>query len=218
MTAAELSTRFDIELDAVASAAAPGFTDDEKSSLLTKAQNILIQEYARAKNWNAIYTLVQTSTTSDISSITAYGTKATYIDLNTVYSDFRYYVSSRAQLTRTYPTVSEQKVECELIERDAISKFIVATGINTPYFKYPKVVLEYSSGSSYPILIILVDNYTTVIEANFELTYVRIPNDIDIDESVTSELPENLHKDIVSLAVQEAVRSLYISKTPLTSK
>ena len=38
MTPSELKVQFNIELDAVASGAAPGFTDAEISTLLTKSQ------------------------------------------------------------------------------------------------------------------------------------------------------------------------------------
>lgn len=224
MTSAELSTRFDIELDAVASAAAPGFSDAEKSNLLIKAQNMLVQEFARVKNWSAIYTLVNTDSTDAILSITDYGTKATKIDVNTTFPNFGYYVSSRALITRTNPTITSQMVECDLVERDAVPKFIVSEGFNTPYFKHPKIFLEHG-GFIYgeyvvaaPLLVILVDNYTSVVNDLFELTYVRIPADINITQGVTSTLPENLHDTLVTLAVQEAVKSIYVSKTPQTPK
>ena len=217
MTAAELRTRFDIELDAVASAAAPGFTNDEVSQLLTKAQDMLIQSYVGSKDFNAIYTLVETVETQNISAYTEYGGKCSYISLNAEFADFNYYVSSRLRTTRTYPTIIAGIVPCELIERNDIGKFI-SSGFNTPYFKTPKVLFEYYKNSSIPIIIILVDSYSNVPTDQFEMTYVRTPADIDIDGSVTSELPDNLHKDVVSLAVQEAVKSLYISKTPQTPR
>ena len=48
MTTSQIKTRFLIELDAVASGAAPGFTDSEISELVDKAQKDLILQLAVA--------------------------------------------------------------------------------------------------------------------------------------------------------------------------
>lgn len=207
MTAAELNTRFDIELDAVSSGAAPGFTNDEKSELLTKAQDELIQSFVQLKNYNSIYTVVEDAI--DIAD-TSHSGQLFYHDLNTVIPDFRYFINAKAYITRTSPSSSSGYVDCELIESKDINKFL--NGINNiAYFKYPKIVLQYKM-DNYPQLILILDNYSTL--SSLDIKYIRTPANIDIDGSITSELPEFLHKDVVSLAVKEAVKSMYISKVP----
>ncbi|HPQ79723.1 MAG TPA: hypothetical protein PLG47_04685, partial [Candidatus Dojkabacteria bacterium] len=191
-------------------------TNAEKSSFLTKGEDILIQEYTKVKDWNSIYTVVENITIAP-SAITQYGNKAYYINLGTGVTDFRYYVSSRCMINKTAPiAIDDEKINCEIIDKENAYRFIV-TGYNKPYFKYPKVFLEYDRSNAREILVILIDYYSSIVD-EFELTYVRKPAGIDIDGSVTSELPEYLHKDVVSLAVQEAVKSLYISKTPQTPR
>lgn len=74
MTAEQVKTRFLIELDAVASGAAPGFTDSEISELVDKAQKDLILQLAKAKKWDDLYTLI-TKNVSNLAS-GAYGTKS----------------------------------------------------------------------------------------------------------------------------------------------
>lgn len=215
MTATELKTRFNIELDAVASAAAPGFTDAEIGELLTKAQDIQVEMYTKLKDWNSIYTLVKHNHTVTLNSdSTYYGSGAKYVNLPSDVSDFRYYVTSRVKVTRTYPSLTTQYVECELIDRSYLNRFL-SGGFNVPYFKKPKVALEYRTASVVPVMVVVPDYYTSAMEG-FELSYVKIPTEIDIVNypSRECELPEFLHKEMVSMAVQEAVRSLYISKIP----
>lgn len=214
MTAAELSTRFDIELDAIASGVAPGFLNSEKSQFLTKAEDELIKSFVQLGDYKSIHTLVERIQTTSLSLDNTYTSKVYYIDLYTVIPNFRYHISTRALITRTDPTLTSQWVNCESISREDMYKFF-ENGFNTPYFKHPKIVLELSEGTTQSRLYLILDAYTSIpTPAGIEVAYVRKPAGIDIDTSATSELPEFLHKDVVSLAVQEAVKSLYISKLP----
>ena len=83
---------------------------------------------------------------------------------------------------------------------------------NTPYFKNPKIVLESEESTAKRTIRIIVDSYSTL--SKFEINYVKKPTPINIGSSITSELPEFLHTNLVTMAVQEAVKSLYISKSP----
>lgn len=212
MTAAQLSTEFDILLDAVASGVAPGFLNSEKSRLLTKAQNELIDTFVRLKDYKTIYTIVEQARISSLTQDSNYTGKTYYINLEDEIPNFRYYISSRLQVSRTNPTLDSERVNCELIERKDMYKFL-EDGFNIPYFKRPKSMLEYNEGASKNRLYVVLDYYTST-PSNLEVSYVRMPADIDIDTPGNPELPEFLHKEIVSLAVNMAVESLFKSKIP----
>lgn len=210
MTSTELKQQFLIELDAVASGAAPGFTDTEINKLLIKSEKDIIEQAVRIKDFNLIYPLVETDTGGlDAGYVYSNSYK---VDLDSMVSNFLYYITSRTNITRTNPTYSGW-IENDLIQRDSAEKFAI-TGFNYPYFKNPVVFFEqFNNLDNYPVISVMLDYYTipAATAINFELTYVRKPNAIDV-ASVTSELPEALHKVIVSMAVQEAVNSLKTAK------
>jgi len=212
MNTTQLKERFLVELDAVASAAAPGFTDDEISELMNKVQDEILKTFVQLKDWKSIYTVVEhvygiTPTTS----ATEYNGKVWYVDIDVSVPNFRYYIDSTASVTRTSPESVSGKARCELIDKDSMTKFFADLN-NTPYFKYPKVVLETEESTAKRMIRIIVDSYSTL--TGYEINYVKVPTPIDISGGTPSELPEFLHTNLVTMAVQEAVKSIYISKSP----
>ena len=212
MDTAELKERFIIELDAVASAAAPGFTDSEISNLLNKSQDEIIKTFVQLKDWNSIYTLLKHKyNITPASSSTEYNGKVYHVYIDTYVPDFRYYIDAIGTVTRISPESVTGKVKCELISKEDMFRFFSDLN-NTPYFKNPKIVLESEESTAKRTIRIIVDSYSTL--SKFEINYVKKPTPINIGSSITSELPEFLHTNLVTMAVQEAVKSLYISKPP----
>jgi len=205
MNTTELKNRFLIQLDAVASGAAPGFTDDEISELLTKSQDDLIQQFIQLGRWEELYTLL--NTVKSTAAIGIYGANSYRADIPV---DFKYYCTSRVKVGRSDGSgITNTFVTCDLISPTIMDRFLV-TAFNKAFYKYPVVFLNQTDDS----LTILVDTYTTfaAVAENVEMTYIFKPPLINITTSTTSYLPDKLHKDIVSLAVDEAVKSLKIAK------
>ena len=204
MTAAQVKTRFLIELDAVASGAAPGFTDSEISELVDKAQKDLILQLATAKKWDDLYTLI----TKELSNVGAgeYGSKSYSAALP---DDFGYAVLIR--LKAFTDDIPATWFPCDEISYDIADKFMMLP-YNQPFFKKPVVFFYYTEedGGNANIL---VDYYTTAsTSASFEMTYVKIPTTFSITDAHTLELPETLHDTVIAMAVEEAVKSLKTAK------
>lgn len=207
MTAEQIKTRFLIELDAVASGAAPGFTDSEISELVDKAQKDLILQLAKAKKWDDLYTLI-TKIGLEVDD-GDYRTKSHIVDLP---ADYGYYINAYVKVTSTiYNGVSSNTywANCKEISADIMDRFL-PTFYNTPFFKEPVVFFSKASEA----LNILVDSYTTLTngEGNLQLTYVKIPTTFSITDAHTLELPETLHDTVIAMAVEEAVKSLKTAK------
>jgi hypothetical protein len=206
MTASEVKNRFLIELDAVASGAAPGFTDAEISELLTKSQKDFIQLKIKSGEWNDIYTLLEKITTELVGGV--YGSYSKAISLPT---DFGYYCTSRIRISRTNPTITRSWIGCDLIDATLMNRFL-STEFNYAYFKNPVVFLADTSTA----INVLLDYYTTCETGtgvdNFELTYIRIPDDVNITTSVSLSVPLAFFEPIIEMAVQEAVKSLKVAK------
>ena len=207
MTVTEVKTKFLIELDAVASGAAPGFTDAEISKLVDKAQKDLIQQLAVAKKWDDLYTLIDISTKSLTSGV--YGAKSYKV---LIPDNFGYYVLARIKGSRQdLGESADSWYNCDEISYKIADKFIT-TSFNKPYFKNP-VIFLWNEDSSTEYYNILVDTYFyPAATSAFQLTFVKIPTKFDITTAANLSLPETLHENIVAMAVQEAAKSLTIAK------
>ena len=208
MDVTEVKTKFLIELDAVASGAAPGFTDDEISELVDKAQKDLIQQLTAAKKWDDLYTL----TTKSLSAVGSgtYGNKTYTAALP---NDFGYIISARVKAFRQ--DVADRVsvwFSCDVISPTIISRFL-STPFNTPFFKNPVIFFWDEDGSTEEVNII-EDTVTAIVtgSGSFELTYVKIPTKFSITDNNNLELPETLHDNIVEMAVKEAAKSLTVAK------
>lgn len=207
MTTSQIKTRFLIELDAVASGAAPGFTDAEISELVDKAQKDLILQLAMAKKWDDLYTLI----TKQLSTVGAgtYGIKSYSAALP---SDFGYVVLARVKAYTD--DIPASWFICDEINYGIAGNFMV-TPYNQPFFKNPVIFFWDEDGSTEEANI-LVDYHSTASTTDaFELTYVKIPANFWIDTDAddhTLELPETLHDTVIAMAVQEAVKSLQTAK------
>ena len=207
MTTSQIKTRFLIELDAVASGAAPGFTDSEISELVDKAQKDLILQLAKAKKWDDLYTLI-TKNVSNLAS-GAYGTKSRVALLP---NNWGYYVFSRVKGSRSdIPDAGDVWYNCDLISPTIADRFIT-TSFNIPFFKNPVTFFWDEDGSTEEANVLVDSYFIPASTGAFELTYVKIPTTFSITDAHTLELPETLHDTVIAMAVEEAVKSLKTAK------
>lgn len=211
MTAVEMQASFLVQYDAATSLVAPGWDNSEISAFLNLAQDNIVAELYNKKDLISISNII---TTMDDFSLTTHPTitNAVYYEIDTNLTDFLYYVSSRTSLTRTNPAITREWIHNEVIDRISATKFF-QTGLNKVWFKYPKVFFENVFENPDPqgnCMVVLYDSYTTPLAG--EITYVKYPSRIDIDTTADCELNLVLHKDIVKLAVEEAVKAVKIGK------
>ena len=208
MTVTEVKTKFLIELDAVASGAAPGFTDAEISELVDKAQKDLVQQLAVAKKWDELYTL----TTKSLSAVGS-GTYGSRTYTAALPSDYGYIISARVKAFRQdVANTTSVWFSCDMISPTIMDRFL-STPFNTPFFKNPVIFMWDEDGDTEEVNII-EDTVTAIVVGNgsFEITYVKYPSTFSIDTPTNLEVPETLHDLIVAMAVQEAAKSLTIAK------
>ena len=208
MTASEVKTRFLIELDAVASGAAPGFTDSEISELVDKAQKDLVQQLAMAKKWGDLYTL----TTKSLSAVGS-GTYGSRTYTAALPNDYGYIISARVKAFRQ--DVADRAsvwFSCDIISPTIMDRFL-STPFNTPFFKNPVIFFWNEDGATEEVNII-EDTLTAIVvgSGSFELTYIKYPSTFSIGTPTNLEVPETLHDLVVAMAVEEAVKSLKTAK------
>lgn len=210
MTAAEMKSQFLAQYDAATSLAGPGWEDDEISSFLNKAQKDMVVELFNKRILDLISNLIVTEQISLTNSATITNAVISSLDLTNVNShEFLYYISSTTQITRTSPTVTAGYVSNELIDVKDSLKFH-KTDMNKVWFKYPKCYMEYISSAS-AVLVVLYDSYTNA-PTNGRIRFIKAPVEIDISGGTDTDINPVLHQEIVTKAVDEAVKSIKIAK------
>lgn len=201
MTYSEMKTRFLIGYDAITNFTAPGYTDSEISGFLNQGMDLIVDElFAQNDLVNLAELLVRNSSTLSTCSREEYGAHA--YEQNVGLLGYRWYVNSKLQLSRSEPfTVVSEWVPCELIPKPLIDKY-VQTAFNKPIIVYPKVVHDVDT------MLVFVDCYTTPTGDNdFQLTYIKTPDRIDVTQAGTIELHTRLHQKIVDKAIQLAMKA-----------
>lgn len=217
MTANEMSYEFDVLYDSIASLDSPGYTAQEKSVLLTKAQEIFVDRYNKAE-----YTerrrrdLANLTRTVDIS--TASTTQDTGKPNGTRYdlpTDLMYIESEEVTIGHSETCFNGNRIMVIPQTEDAyaIQKY--------DPFKKPQVIgssydcfwrmdfNDNASGGSKRVDLI-TDGTATV--STYHLTYIKTPVDIVPviagDSSTTTvsncELNDTAHREIVEMAIRLA--------------
>ena len=114
--------------------------------------------------------------------------------------DYLFYIRSDSKVTRTaLPVVASQWTPNRETSYDEVENVI--TGVyNTPILPEPVIVFEQGD-----TMVIYYDTYTSISEV--EVTYLRHPKTMVIDspgadDTITCELAEQTHEEIVRLAVE----------------
>lgn len=114
-------------------------------------------------------------------------------------SDFMLYLRSMSRVTGTYlqiPANSGKNVPNRLVEQEEVS-YILSSYLNTPILRYPCCTMEATLKGT-PVLAVYTDSYTVLKDVN--LTYIKRPDDLSL--TVEPVIADNVHQDIVDLAVE----------------
>ena len=124
-------------------------------------------------------------------------------------TDYMAYIRSDSVVSRTLPNVVTNEkignVEMDYSKLDSI----ITTHNNKPILEAPIVTMDgkFDDVNEEASILIITDKYTTL--KGFYLSYLKIPNKIDIEGS-DCELAEYMHEDLVKLAA-----SMYIEEYKL---
>lgn len=200
MTYAELKTQFLIDYDFISNHMAPGIEDSEISDFLTRAQLMIVDELYKQRDITGLAELLSRQDSYLLPSANEkFGTKA--YQSSTAFSDVRWVVSVKAKITRSMPVIlTDEWVECDPINEVEADKW-AQTSINKPIIIYPKV-LERSS-----YYIIFIDMQTTLSTQGLQINYIQQPEPIDVTTVGTPEIHERNHRNIVTKAVQLAMKA-----------
>lgn len=162
------------------------------------SHEVIIEKADELKDLTRRTLLDTSSATGALSGI------AVQASLNSV-TDFMFYIRSDSKLTRTaVPVISSEKwMPNEFIKYSEKDNFLT-TPVHNPIIIKPGCYIE-NSGSANN-LIVIHDAYTTIeTTGGVSLEYIKEP--VDITESVSSELPNFMHEDIVKFAVDIYINS-----------
>ncbi len=193
MDAAGFKDAFNARYYAAVGISAASWTDDEIDEFLNKAQRTLIDLYVGQGDYKKISNLLDTSTTVD-PGVT--NNKAS-VTLAIVH-----FIEGRVKLIHSqFNSGSADFYPVEEIATEDINRFL-PSAVNKTIFRTPKIAV--SSGG----ITLIVDSYSSAV-ADLEITYIKPPLVFDLNGTpvVVTDLNENLHNNIVELAVESAVRA-----------
>ena len=216
MTVIEMHNAVRLGLDKTTALSLPDFELEELNFWLNVAQDRFIKQRLFGTNPKSEGFEDSSKRITDLKNIiifdevltsTSFSTPAVYpnsieVDLTDLVNIFLYYISSRSEVTRTNPSITDGYVDNLLINQKLLPKYI-ETGFNDPWFKEPVCFISEDS------LFIVHDGLTTAFgnaTHDVTVTYVRAP-DILIDsspgtgETITCELDASVHQEIVDLCV-----------------
>lgn len=220
MNYSALNTAFQTELDIKSNSSAPGLTNPEIDWFLNRGQDSLVEELFSKSGSEHLQELlvVESGNLTAVYSIGAVASpcsNARQRSFETVNSVFFAYVGCVAKLTRSARPVisSAEYIPCIWIKKEDSYKFF-ANSYNVPDFVNPRVFIEGDVAKNGKIVVIH-DSYTTLDYTNslcvlFE--YLKLPQRIAYATSTTCELKDILHKDVVSRAVEVALKTYDLEK------
>lgn len=203
MTASEMKSYFNVRLDVLASYNAPGLTDAEINVFLNLGQDRVVETMLNNRNYDAIAELIDNVTGELTGSYTGINNAKTYTWANQD-ENFLTFINAVVKMSRSYPTMTDQWVECEKINSTIAYNFAL-NGFNKPWFAEPKIFMENN------LIVVIHDAYNVMLasgENNLKFTYVRNPVRIDVVSPYQDcELKDFLHKDVVEIAARLAIDS-----------
>jgi len=214
MTAPEFKEAFLILYDKLTNLAAPGYTDDEISFLLTKAEEQLVKTAYNFKGNKYNDGFEETEKRrKDLSELTrnatldssAISSDQDGVSLNGVFynlpDDLLYTIREEATISSSDACINGNRISVKPVTHDEYT----AT-INNP-FKKPNEGLVWrldfstDTNSNRRHELVLGDNYTIDL---YHVRYIKRPRGIDLATNLTSELDESVHQEIVDRAVRIA--------------
>lgn len=198
MTAVEMQDLFQSKLSKFDDLKGIQYTSKEVSKFLTEAQNHLVNVHTLRFQYDEL------------------SKKFLHFLTKPSEPDYTAYQTPHYPNSTLWKLPSDVKAVVQEFTTDGIVKPVNLSyynrNINNP-FKKPNVELDWRLDFN-PVTIydnvhhILISDATkagTLNTGYYHIIYIKIPNDIDIDNSVNSELHIQLHKEIVNLAVDLAI-------------
>jgi len=190
MTALEMKYEFDIKLRDVLDVLGEPFTTNEVSRMLNESQLKMVKEYARFFEKNeevrkVLGVLVEPYSTTTFTNDTTNHTNGKYVTLPTDY----------------IRTVSEQVNSSNSIRVKPVTLDEYITNIGNPHkMPYSGLVWRLDRDGKHE----LITDGTVTLTA-YAMDYVKLPPDIDIDNSIDSVLSDTVHEDIIDGAIRIAL-------------
>lgn len=210
MTAAKLKEEFLIGYDKVASLAAPGYTDDEISVFLSKAQERFVKQHYHpfGNKYKEGYEETE-KRRKDLEAVVRSGTGTVSADQTNLLSSnsTAYDLPSDHWLTTIEWLITSD--EC-----DSTKKVVPIT--HDEYFAEENNPFKKPSGNRVWRLDLPRDGSTkrheiitdgTYTTTSYNFRYIKELTDIDITNNITSELHDMVHREIVNLAVTIALEN-----------
>jgi len=220
MTVLEMHEAIRLQLDKTNNFAAPDFLDEELDYWLNEAQLELIKQKMFGNNYRKEDFDMGTKRADDLSILMRYSNELTYNVANgspyfrphayhpnvavvniveDTMPEYLFYIGADFLVTDpNAPNPTVKPMETTVIEQKHIGK-LVETPYNKPFLKNGYVYLKEGEVN------VIYDPYSTPI--SIYVSYLRKPATLTsgipgIGELGTSELPEQVHPEIVSLAVK----------------
>lgn len=215
MTAVEMRDLFLILYDKITNLAAPGYTNDEISDFLNKAQLQFVKhrynekgnKYQEGfeeteKRRKDLAQLTRSLTATSSSDQTGVSPNGVFYDLP---EGFMYTLREEATLVSNDVCIDGKRIYVKPITHDEY-----AINLSNPFKKPDSTVvwrLDYSNAAALTGTATkrheLVTDGTYTIGSYF-LRYLKTPSDIDIENNVDSEMDPSIHEEIVDVAVRIA--------------
>jgi len=205
MITSEMIVNFLVEYDRVASLSAPSYEDSEILQFLNRSQYDLTEILFQSRNLELLGILSVSAKVSAVlggfDTLTELGAVRAETS-HTQFTRFLHYLDSYSQVTRVaVPAMSATYVKNSEIPKNQ-ARFYQTSDFNSPIFRYPKTYID----GEY--VVVIPDAYSSIDEITVD--YIMNPKELvtsvsdATSETVTCELPESLHEEVITKAVQLA--------------
>lgn len=203
MTATQMLNEFNIRYDAIASSSAPGYDNTDVSGLLNIAQEeVFLAAYEAHEVTEKTTRILEELKVQD--PITSFTTSTTHPNAVLVTLPTNLWLITKEEVTISY-TDCNGETQSKRIPVDEITDYQYNLNLDNPFRKPDQTIAwRYTTGDR--VIELIHDG--TYSFTTYHLTYLKQPQDIDIDNSINSELPNIVHRDIVERAVRLATASI----------
>lgn len=212
MTTSELSLEFDILYNNISSGQAPGLTEEEKSSFLTKAYFELVKNYFNPKGNKYLEGIDGTSKRqADLEHLIVFES-----DLPTVDTSYLGTTVKQVTFEKPYLAILEDfvKVSFKIIDSDkeeqTLYKYLTVVPLSSmEYSRLRKKPFNYpAKNQAWKINVgdkksIFITSPSETFES-YEVRYVRIPDKIDLEGSLDVSISDSFLQEITQRAVELA--------------
>lgn len=191
--------------DRITNFSAPGYEEGEILLFLNNAQDQLIKIRAFGENFQPPALEDNAKRVADLRLLTKSASLVPSDQGGGLYrasvpADMAYHVSAKLSMTRTYPTMTLQFVECKFIKTDHADRFVQSDANKTHHLN-PVVYINET------YFYIQCDSHVSAVgAAGFNLAYIEIPAAIVASDVENPNFPAHAHQEVVDIAVRQALQ------------